>query len=37
MSPAGEVEAMHDDINRLRTEVTELTVRVDELEGRDRH
>ena len=34
---AGEVEAMHDDINRLRTEVTELTVRVDELEGRDRH
>jgi len=33
---AGEVEAMHNDINRLRTEVTELTVRVDELEGRDR-
>src|SRR5215813_791457 len=25
---AGEVEVMHDDINRLRTEVTELTVRV---------
>jgi Cu/Ag efflux protein CusF len=34
---AGEVEVMHDDINRLRTEVTALTVRVDELEGRDRH
>jgi hypothetical protein len=34
---AGEVEAMHDDINRLRSEVTELSVRVEVLEGRDRH
>ena len=34
---AGEVEAMHEDLNRLRHEVSELTVRIEELEGRDRH
>jgi outer membrane murein-binding lipoprotein Lpp len=34
---AGEVEVTHEDINRLRSEVTELAVRVDELEGHPPH
>src|SRR5258708_2113039 len=34
---AGEVEAIHHDLNRLQQQVSELTARLEIVEGRDRH
>ncbi len=33
----GEIKAMHQDLNRLQQEVSELTARLEILEGRSRH
>jgi hypothetical protein len=34
---AGEVEAIHHDLNRAQREIAELTARLEIIEGRDRH
>jgi len=34
---AGEVEAIHHDLNRAQREIAELTARLELIEGRDRH